>query len=654
MKRLLISTVICLLIFCTHSFPKVFHDLPQPGFGFKTFFCTWGGTDSPEFKKFLTVARPEVVQVGFYGPMFHGYADNPLSTGYPMQIPVSGQHRALAVQRRINDMIHSLGLKVIGHFQMVNVIINDTHKDDFFDFYENHWPADLLGPKPVSDINQLLQRDSDGNVIIKKHYVDYVGLCLSSPYTRKMLKNMLRLAIRTGLDGIITNYNYYWSCSCPYCQESFRKFLKKKYSDYQLKKKFGIDDIRTYRFKKINAEIPGYPSEEANPLDYEAMEWAAVSFKNAYDEIIVNYGRLLKPDLIVATWNHIGNMGITEERIFLPKKLWGRGENYFWYSGGYGPTDIKHNKLGDGWLNCLYIREMSGGKPFVLGKYEAVRIRNSIAEGLATGGSGMGLYINIRNPDGFSFASRYMDFVHKNKGLYSVDRPFAEVGLVFPRMSIKSGYSQCMDSFRKIGEYLAQRHVFFDVICDENITGKRISRYRVIICPEIYILGDPQAELLAGFVKKGGTVCFVGRNTASIIRGSSTPAVIEAGKNTDVIQAAIEKVVGDLSAISAPSTIRISGFHNNSKRIVVHVVNYNRDEEKGKKMSGPSDECPVVEKNIRVKLKVSETARSARITFFSPDNAKEQSLTYTITNGFLETSIPEVLVYGILDISIGN
>jgi len=653
MKRLLNCGIICLLVFCTNSISKVFSDLPDPKFGFKTFFCTWGGTDSPEFKRFLTAARPEIVQVGFYGPMFHGYADNSKSTGYPMQLPVSGQYKALAAQKSINNTIHSLGLKVIGHFQMVNVIINDTHTYDFFDFYENHWPADLLGQKPISDINQILQRDINGNVIIKKHYVDYVGLCLSSPYTRKMLKSMLRLAIRSGLDGVITNYNYYWSCNCPYCQESFRRFLAKKYSQTELKKKFGIDDIKTYKIK-INAEIPGYPLEKAEPLDYEAMEWAAISFKNAYDDIIINYGRMLKPDLIVATWNHIGNMSITEERMFLPKNLWGRAENYFWYSGGYGPTDLKQKKLGDGWLDCLYIREMSGGKPFMLGKYESVRIKNSIAEGLATGGSGMGLYINIKNPDGFAGATRYMEFVHKNRNLYSIDEPFSEIGIVFPRISIKSGYKQCMDSFKEIGEYLAQNHVFFDVICDENINSKKISSYKVIICPEIYVLEDKKTALLDEFVKKGGTVCFINKNSASIIRKNSPPLVFEAEKNTDIISSSIKNIIGDLSSIDAPFTIRTSAFSKNNRRIVIHIVNYNRDEEKGKKLSGPSDEFPIPEKNIKVKLIVPKSAKTARVMLLSPDNQEKQLLPCIIHKGWMETYIPEILVYGVLDVSFGN
>ena len=61
-------------------------DLPDPSFDFRTFLVAWGDTTQPEFYRFLDEVKPEIVQVGFYGPMFHGYADNPASTGYMMRL----------------------------------------------------------------------------------------------------------------------------------------------------------------------------------------------------------------------------------------------------------------------------------------------------------------------------------------------------------------------------------------------------------------------------------------------------------------------------------------------------------------------------------------------------------------------------------------
>jgi len=624
-----------------------FPDLPNPGFNFKTFFCTWGGTTDKAFADFLASARPEIVQIGFYGPMFHGYADNPESTGYPMQLPVAGQIEAIAVQRKINHLVHNYGLKVIGHFQMVNVIVNDLHRYDFYDFYQNRWHDRLLGKKPTRNVEDLLQRDAEGKIITKQHYhIKYAGLCLSNPATRKMLKNMLRVAINSGVDGIITNYNYYWGCCCPHCQKSFKSFLRKRYSDRYLAVNFGIKNLEKYSFEKINAQIPGYP-EKANKIDLAAMQWAATSFKEAFDDIIISYGRRLKPDLIVATWNHLGNMSISEERMFLPLKLWGRGENYFWYSGGYGPTDIKNGKYGDGWLNCLYIREMSGGKPFILGKYEAVRIRNSIAEGLATGGSGMGLYIRVKDPVAFDVAANYMNFIHKNRHLFVVDKPLSEAGLIFPRQSILQGDKQAMEIFKSTGEYLAEKKVFFDIICDEKLTEKRLYDYRIIICPVLSVLKNEQADLLADFIRKGGTICFVSKDSAVIINKNRQPVVVE---NPENMMEQNQELFDSLSRVEGTSTLRTSAFIKGKKKIIIHLVNYNRDEEKGKKLSGASDEYPIPARKLKIRLRIPPEARVKRISFLSPDTQKVSEIKGKNVNGTIEIDVDEVVVYGILEV----
>src|SRR5262245_41350681 len=40
---------------------------------FRTFYVTWGATEKPDFARYLEEVRPDIVQAGWYGPMFHGY-----------------------------------------------------------------------------------------------------------------------------------------------------------------------------------------------------------------------------------------------------------------------------------------------------------------------------------------------------------------------------------------------------------------------------------------------------------------------------------------------------------------------------------------------------------------------------------------------------
>ena len=37
------------------------------------------------------------------------------------------------------------------------------------------------------------------------------------------------------------------------------------------------------------------------------LRWSQIANKQAFDDVFIDYGRSLKPDLIVAQWNHLGN-----------------------------------------------------------------------------------------------------------------------------------------------------------------------------------------------------------------------------------------------------------------------------------------------------------------------------------------------------------
>lgn len=635
-------------------------DLPDPGFDFHSFFVTWGNTRSAAFTNFLREARPEIVQAGFYGPMFHGYADNPKATGYPMQLDVGGQRAALDYQRALNATIHRSGARVVGHFQFVNAIADTNRWDDFLDFYQNRWPDDLLGPRPHPDVRELLQRDARGRVLMSRHYVDYVGLCWSSPHARETLKRMLKLAVDCGVDGVMVNYNYRWACACPYCQADFKQYLAEQFPPSELASRFGITNLAATTFERIAAEIPGYPATNAAAIDWEAMRWGARAFKQRFDEVFLEYGRSLKPSLIVATWDHLGDMSISEERAFTPIDLWGRGENYFWYSGGYGPTDLKAHKAADAWLQCLYIRELSGGKPFMMGKYENVRMRSSIGEGLATGGAGMGLSMAFATPEGFRACADYLRFPQRNAGLYAPSDALADVALVFPRQSIQSGERSAADAFRAAGRALIDAHVLTEVVVDERLTPERLASRRAVVLPGVTVLSDGQAAALAGFAAGGGRVLAVGGQPWRKPDGSRLPTDA-IGSATAVGSTNAEAVIESLDAgegigrtlIDAPWTLRVCGFAEPGRRLL-HFVNFNRDEIAAKALKGPAAECPLPAEGVRVRLVVPPGETVRRVRAYSPDRAGPARIAFRQAAGAVEFVVPRIDVYEVVEIRSGG
>src|SRR5262249_44854328 len=148
-----------------------------------------------------------------------------------------------------------------------------------------------------------------------------------------VLKAWVRHGVRRGVDGFMVNYFYRHNCLCEHCQTAFRRYLGERFTAEELRARFGIADLGTHRFPEI---VSWHPAAETTPLRLEMLRFSQISNKHVFDEVFVRYGRSLKPDLIAAQWNHLGNFSQVDgdERCLLPAELWGRDETYLWYSTG--------------------------------------------------------------------------------------------------------------------------------------------------------------------------------------------------------------------------------------------------------------------------------------------------------------------------------
>ena len=590
----------------------------------RTFFVT-RSLGHERLIPYLEAARPEIVQIGNYGAMFHGYADNPKSMKSPMLLPVSGERAALNFQRELNERVHKLGLTVVGHFRLVKVMADWTEQSGFVDYYNNRWPADLLGPKPHPELIELLQRDH-------------------------------------GIDGVITTYNYRQSCACSYCQTAFREWLARNLTPQELKSRLNIDRLDKHVFHDLPVQIPGYPdAEKAGELDWLAMQWGAQHFKKMFDDIFIDYGRTLRKDLIVSQWNHLSHVSLKEERMFLPRDLWGRGEDYFWYSGGASfvgkNLNLSEGKAGDAWLSCLYARELSGGRPIVMGKYDGIRLAASMAEGYAMGGLGMGRYMRFENATGFEVLARYTNFMHAHRHLFDGAKPFSDAALVLPRQSVWNRHSEALNAFRDLGQALVERQVLLDVVADEAISAERLSRYPAIILANAMALSDDQLTAIRDYSVAGGRV-FVRGETATVDENgmprsdtSIEHAVVASGNTT---AAAADSIVAGLnqrgaSVIKAPWTVRTTAYIQ-PNRVVVQLVNYDRDETPNKQLTGPELERPKAVNDIQLRIRLPDGRIADSVSLVSPDRREPLGIPFQQTDGHAVFRVPRLLVYAVIAI----
>jgi len=590
-----------------------------PPFDFTRMVAHWSDYGHPDYLKFIDAAQPEVVQLGFYGGHFWSLAHTSSYKGYPAHFPVQGLPECGAWFEEKNAELHKRGVKVVGHFN-VEFLVGDpetpTGPPGLFKLYRELWDEKELGPKPVADPLLLLEKNADGTPITQPGYgigkmQEYWG-CLRNPDWQKVLKAWAKRGIERGVDGYIANYFYRHNCLCEHCQRDFRAHLTERFSPAELKSKLGIDDLAKHKFTEL---VAWHDPKETTPLRLEMLRFSQLSNKRVFDEVFVKYGRSLKPDLIVAQWNHLGNFNQVsgDERSMLPADVWGRDETYLWYSTGAAAhySDLENDFLGDASLQARYIRGMFDNKPFTLGKYEGTRTRMAIAELAANGGAPMGFYTRFTDPAAFDAIAQYYQFLKRYDELYRGNRPHAELAITFPRTKVQTGDVSAIEPFRQLGKRLLREHVLFDVISDESQHESRRKNY------------------------------------AQVLDGDESPEMIDAALKSR------------RSTFAAAKTVQVSANRTaGGKELDLHFVNYNRTEPPRGKDGTPSagrgiqDEQPIKTEPIACRVVLPEGFQAAIVEAISPEQPESVKLDVKNDAGEAIFTMPSFLVYGVARIRL--
>lgn len=603
-------------------------------FEFTTLVAHWANYAEEGYLPFVLEARPDVAQLGFYGGHFWSLAHTPQYKGYPAHFPAQGLAETGAWFEEKNGALEKAGIKVVGHFN-VEFLVGDPESDQgprgFFKFYRDLWDEKELGPKPVKDPIELLERDADGKPIVNNSYSiggmkEYWG-CLRNPHWRAVLKAWTKRGIERGVDGYIANYFYRHNCLCEHCQRGFRDYLAKRFTADELRERFQIANVQQHEFAEI---VAWHNPAESTPLRREMLRFSQITNKQAFDEVFIEYGRSLKPDLLVAQWNHLSRFSQIngDERCLLPAEMWGRDETYLWYSlgaaGNY--TNLKEGDLGEGTLQARYIRGAFDDKPFTLGKYENTRIRVAIAELAANGGAPMGFYTRFGDPEAREVIVRYYRFLRKHDKLFRAARPYSEAVLLYPRSAVHAGNIEPVAQFKRLGQELLNDHMLFDVLPDDIATDEQLASYRYVFATSTLVEADPQPN-------------------------EEEPQEEETARET--IEAAAD--VSPATTIEAPATVRVSASRSAAGNdLLLHLVNYNRVEPPLDRNGKPSpgrgikDEQPIAVSGVKVKLSLPAGKQAGSVRLLTPEAAEPIPLKHQQAKGQLQLTVPEFLVYAVI------
>lgn len=577
----------------------------------------WAEYGRPDYVQFIEDAQVEVAQVGFYGGHFWSLAHTPQYKGYPAHFPVQGLPECGQWFEDLNKQLHQRNVKVVGHFN-IKFLVGDPEGPDgprgFFKFYRELWDEKELGPKPVADPIELLERDVQGKPIVNNSYsigkmAEYWG-CLNNPHWKSVLKAWAKRGIERGVDGYMINYFYRHDCLCEHCQQAFKGYMAERFQPKELKEKFAIDDLNSHRFSEI---VAWHKPEESTPLRREMLRFSQIANKRTFDEVFIDYGRSLKPGLLVGQWNHLGNFNQIsgDERSLLPSELWGKGEDYLWYSTGSSAhfSDLAEGYLGEATLQARYIRGAFDDKPFTLGKYENTRTRVAIAELAANGGAPMGFYTRFADPEARQEIVRYYGFLKRYDDLHKANRSHAEVVLLYPRSSVHQGDLTPLEAFRTLGTRLLDEHVLFDVVPDEIATPEQLARYKHVVKP----------------------------STAE-----------------DPLPASIRS---KLSLINAPRTVRVAANRPAAGQdLTLHFVNYNRTEPEQKRSAGRGivDEKPIAVEPFAVDMVLPPGLHVTGVSAMTPESPEPADVAFNVANHRLRLQIPGFLVYSVVQVRLAQ
>lgn len=643
-----------------------------------------------EYLKFVEKAKPDILIMGVFDQRLYSLTSPNAKTKKPPLDPV--EH--LAKWKAVADRLHKNGIRLIGQMELFVVSDQPKELDDstgWFGFHDRSWNDKLLGKRPAKSVRDLLAHSHDAEHL-KDDKTTLCGCrvntkailgCVNNPLWLETQKRMVSAAIAHGVDGFLTNRNFFDHCDCPHCQEAFRRWLGEggRFPADELKARFGIANLATHRLTCI---MGTYRIHDVTPdaLYLEKLRFTKDKVREFVDEVYIKHGRAVKKDLFVGQWNHMayfdelhldkGHLppstrtnlahALADERWGVPAHQWGRGEDLLWYCnwGTTQNTILAKEYAGDTVLYGLYLRAMARGKAYVINKYDFYRPRVMMAEAAALGYATNAIATPWQHAEDREVVLRYFRFLRKHGELYDGAQRVAEVGVVFPRRAIHAGDASPLEYTEACGRALIRSHQLFDMIPDDLLTHTRLDDYRALVIAAPEYLTTDELAVLSKFTDNGGKLLWtpvsdadrrrVGAASVAVERERVRDPKLPAGTvRLDNLRTERESLVKQLpmSRATAPWTVQVHAYRQPAtKRTIVHLVNYNHKENApGKSVS--AREAPIEAAPVEVRLNLPANEKVRQVRFLSPDRDDEVRVAFRLEAGRLRFTTPAFLVYGV-------
>jgi hypothetical protein len=347
--------------------------------------------------------------------------------------------------------------------------------------------------------------------------------CRNNPGYRAFLQKVLRLGIvDLKLDMIHFDQLAWWaepcSCHCQHCQEGFRAFLRKRYTDEQLKLRLGHANLEGIRVPEFNIggsyvmEGGSVPMPLKDPLLQEWVNFRCTSLAEWWAETHA-YIRQLNPEVVLlgnAGYDPQTNVGFTRgvdaQQLFPHcELLWSEDENApNWTSDGRLVSRIRTHKIARGLGGALaFWQEGMNQQGVYQAPFDELSSVLGVAESLAYNDANLGMwYGGEGGEEPPPRAQQYIRFFNSHLKDLVDTKPVTDVAILRSFASIQFNPAKSNVSTMLFEQTLIQHKVPFGIIFDSHLHD--LSRYKVLVLANQDALSDEQVGQVRRFVEGGG------------------------------------------------------------------------------------------------------------------------------------------------------
>jgi len=373
------------------------------------------------------------------------------------------------------------------HKKILTKYVEKAHQDNIkIILYLN---IHVLGQSFEHNKQLWSQRRKNGS--ISYLYNTFPSVCLNSPW-KSFFYSVLDSLKNIDIDGIFLDgpSTAYGGCYCEYCQAKYETmFGSKPGTDSEKRWEFNastkdefLQDVYDY-FKKDNPDKIVYMNL---PIAHSRTQFVNIENALKYNDIVGTEGGFMfyGPSKNAFLWRPSFSAKLSEALApDKPRVIFMAADHKPWSWWMHSPLETKL---------CI----------------------SSVTANSANIWYGLHGSSKLLNTPSAEAAKEVLTFYKENEEFLANTKSVADVALFF---SVKNMGNDTEDAIRGYYSLLTESQISFDIISDINLTSERLSRYKVLIIPNIHVFDDNLENIVRDFVKSGGLlICELGASLYGI------------------------------------------------------------------------------------------------------------------------------------------